>query len=134
MIVFWFFMLLEALLIPGVMMGFGSYFSKKAPKEINAAFGYRTSMSMKNRDTWEFAHMYAGKVWSRLGKILLPISIVPLLFVFGRDVETVGKVGAIIAVLQLVPMVGSIFPTEIALRKTFDQNGMRKNSEFEGKV
>ena len=35
---------------------------KKAPKEINSVFGYRTSMSMKNKDTWEFAHKYCGKV------------------------------------------------------------------------
>ncbi|MCY6372198.1 SdpI family protein [Clostridium ganghwense] len=36
---------------------------KKPPKEINSTFGYRTTMSSKNKDTWNFAHRYAGIVW-----------------------------------------------------------------------
>ena len=32
---------------------FWKIFMKKAPKEINSVFGYRTSMSMKNKDTWD---------------------------------------------------------------------------------
>ena len=55
-------MLIMDLLLPFTMIGFGRYFMKKAPKEINSVFGYRTSMSMKNKDTWEFAHKYCGKV------------------------------------------------------------------------
>ena len=58
---FWIFMLIMDLLLPFAMIGFGRYFMKKAPKEINSVFGYRTSMSMKNKDTWEFAHKYCGK-------------------------------------------------------------------------
>lgn len=72
---FWIFMLLVDLLTPLTMIGFGKYFSKKVPQEINGVFGYRTSMSMKNRDTWEFAHKYLGKIWSISGWIMLPITI-----------------------------------------------------------
>ena len=57
---FWIFMLIMDLLLPFTMIGFGRYFMKKAPKEINSVFGYRTSMSMKNKDTWKFAHKYCG--------------------------------------------------------------------------
>lgn len=60
---FWIFMMFIELLIPVTMIGFGKMFLKHSPKEINMAFGYRTSMSMKNRDTWEFAHKYCGKIW-----------------------------------------------------------------------
>lgn len=49
---FWFFMLIMDLLIPFTMIGFGKCFLKKAPDNINSVFGYRTSMSMKNKDTW----------------------------------------------------------------------------------
>lgn len=45
---FWFFMLIMELLAPITMIGFGRYFLKEAPKEINPIFGYRTRMSMKN--------------------------------------------------------------------------------------
>ena len=69
---FWIFMLIMDLLLPFTMIGFGKYFMKKAPKEINSVFGYRTSMSMKNKDTWEFAHKYCGKVWYVCGMVMLP--------------------------------------------------------------
>ena len=61
---FWIFMLIMDLLIPFTMIGFGKMFLKKAPDQINYVFGYRTSMSMKNQDTWVFAHYYCGKIWS----------------------------------------------------------------------
>lgn len=64
---YWFFMLAMNLLLPAIMIISGGYFMKKAPKEINYIFGYRTNMSMKNKDTWEFAHKYMGKLWFRLG-------------------------------------------------------------------
>lgn len=46
---FWIFMLVMDLLIPFTMVGFGKYFIKNAPKEINKVFGYRTPMSMKTK-------------------------------------------------------------------------------------
>ena len=78
---FWIFMLIMDLLLPFTMIGFGRYFMKKAPKEINSVFGYRTSMSMKNKDTWEFAHKYCGKVWYVCGMVMLPITVIFLFFV-----------------------------------------------------
>ena len=122
-------MLICDLLIPLVMIGFGRLFMKKAPAEINWAFGYRTTMSMKNRDTWEFAHKYIGKLWFYLGLIFLVFSVIPLLFVLGRDVEAVGMVGIIVCFVQLVPMVGSIIPTEIALKRNFDSNGKKRKQK-----
>ena len=77
---FWIFMLICVLLIPFTMIGFGRYFIKKAPKEINYAFGYRTSMSMKNKETWIFAHTYCGRLWLISGLIMLPLSVAPMLF------------------------------------------------------
>lgn len=124
--VFWIFMLLMDLLIPFTMIGFGKLFLNKVPQNINAVFGYRTSMSMKNKDTWEFAHMFCGKLWVRCGLVMLPVSMIPLIFVFGKSVNTIGTVGAIVCIIQMVLLIGSIFPTEVALKKTFDQNGIRR--------
>lgn len=81
---FWIFMLFIELIIPVTMIGFGKMFLKHSPKEINMVFGYRTSMSMKNRDTWEFAHKYCGKIWYTSGKILLLLSIISMFFVIGK--------------------------------------------------
>ena len=66
------------LLFPLIMIVMGRYFMKKSPKEINYIFGYRTNMSMKNKDTWDFSHKYFGKRWFRLGWLLIPISVIPM--------------------------------------------------------
>lgn len=122
---FWIFMLVMDLLIPLTMIGFGHYFLKCAPKEINIIFGYRTTMSMKNRDTWDFAHKYCGKIWYIVGIVMLPFTVIPMLFVIGKDVDIIGNLGAVICFIQMIPLIGSIFPTEKALKKTFDRNGNR---------
>ena len=123
------FMLIMDLLLPFTMIGFGRYFMKKAPKEINSVFGYRTSMSMKNKDTWEFAHKYCGKVWYVCGMVMLPITVIFMLLVIGKNEDCVGSMGGIICGVQLIPLIGligSILPTEIALKKNFDKNGTRR--------
>lgn len=126
MIFFWIFMLIMDLLVPCMMIGFGKLFLNKAPKNINYTFGYRTTMSMKNQDTWQFAHKYCGRLWFIGGLILLPVSIIPLLCVLGREIESIAAVGTVICFAQIVPLVGSIIPTEIALKRAFDKNGKRK--------
>lgn len=125
-IAFWVFMLAMDLLIPGVMIGFGKEFQKNPPTEINPGYGYRTTMSSKNQDTWDFAQRYMGKVWYQAGRWLLIPSAVPLLFMPGQDVGAVGVVGLVVSGVQLVVMLGSILVTERALKKNFDKNGKRK--------
>ena len=124
---FWIFMLLFVLMIPLTMIYFGRRFFKSPPKSINATFGYRTTMSMKNWETWKLAHTVCGRFWFRCGRILLPLSVVPMLLVIGRGTETVGYTGVIIVFIQLVPMLCALPVTEHALRKKFDKNGMRKS-------
>jgi hypothetical protein len=123
---FWFFMLIMDLLIPLLMLGFGAYSSKRAPKEINYLFGYRTEMSMKNNDTWVFAHKYCGRIWLKAGRIMLPVSFVSMLFLIGRTANTVGIYGGLLCIAQLLVLVLSIIPTEKALKRTFDEDGNRR--------
>ena len=123
---FWIFMFLMTLWMPLTMIGVGRYFQKKAPKEINAAFGYRTKRSMKNRDTWTFAHNYFGKLWHICGSILLLPSILVMLFVIGKSEDAIGTAGGIRCVIQMIFLVGPIWPTERALKHMFDKNGNRK--------
>lgn len=96
---FYIFMLALSLLTPGIMVGGGGVMAKRPPKEINAIVGYRTSMSMKNEDTWSFAHNVAGRFWLKWGKISLLASVVPMLLVIGRSEGVVGAVGAILALV-----------------------------------
>ena len=125
-IAFWIFVLAMDLLIPGVMIGFGKAFMKNPPREINPGFGYRTPRSSKNQNTWDFAQREMGSVWYKWGRILLIPSVLPLLLVLGRDVATVGVVGAAVCLWQLIPMLGSMAVVEWALKKNFDKHGKRK--------
>ena len=126
---FWIFMLVMNLLIPLVMIIFGRVFEKKPPKigMSKFAFGYRTIMSMRNADTWEYAHRFFGKLWFRFGIVLGLISIIVLFFFIGKDKDTVGFAGMIICYVQMAVMLIPVIPTEISLRKRFDKNGNRKD-------
>lgn len=123
---FWIFMVIMALLIPFTMLGFGKYFVKKAPKEINCLLGYRTSRSMKNKETWKFAHHHCGKVWIKCGWIMILISIVVMFFAVGKNEEAIKSIAESLTMIQCVCLVGSLFPTEHALKKKFDKNGILK--------
>ncbi|MBQ4344147.1 MAG: SdpI family protein [Erysipelotrichaceae bacterium] len=123
---FWFFMTCCILLIPLTMIGFGLYFQKKAPQEINILFGYRTEMSMKNKETWEFAHYTIGNIWYRTGLVLIIIVIFIMLCLFQKDINTISIAGTILMMIQLIPLIASIFLTEAALKKHFDKDGNRK--------
>lgn len=71
---FWIYMMVMNLLIPLIMIVFGMRFIKKPPEKINYIYGYRTSMSMKNQETWDFAHRYCGKLWLILGWFMIILS------------------------------------------------------------
>lgn len=121
----WIFMLVMVLFIPLTMIVFGRRFLFKAPQQINALFGYRSAMSMKNQDTWIFAHRYCGKIWYYGGWILLPIAVIVMLLTLGRDTDVITAAGTVLTLIETVVLAGAILPTEIALRKTFDQDGRR---------
>ena len=123
---FWIFMFIMVLLIPLTMLFFGWLLFRKIPKEINYVYGYRTKRSMMNEETWRFANQYFGKAWCFCGLILAPLSVMAITLVLGKGTETVGTIGGIITMLQMIPLVGAIIPTEIALKKNFDENGRRK--------
>lgn len=123
---FWIFLFTMNLLIPFTMIGFGKYFSKTAPKDINGYFGYRTSMSIKNKETWFFAHNYCGKIWFYMGIVILIISVVGMLLLIGKEEDSIENYSLLITGIQIIFILIPIPFTEIALRKKFDTKGNRK--------
>lgn len=116
------------LIIPAVMILFGKRFLEKPPKSINSSYGYRTSRSMKNQETWDFAHQVCGRIWLKMGKWMLVLSVLAalasLLFL-GRGPEAINIACCVLAGIQIVVMLGTIFPVERALKKNFDRFGRR---------
>lgn len=123
---FWLFMSFMGLLIPVIMVGFGMLFTRKPPQKINAFYGYRTHRSMKNKETWAFAHDYFGRIWIRLGFVLLIISLLVMIMIYEEGVDTIAIITSILTILQVVIMLIPIYHTEKALGMAFDKNGKRQ--------
>ena len=123
---FWFFMLVSVLLVPVTMILLGNLFYYRPPKKINSIYGYRTKRSMKNSQTWKFAHEHCGWLWMRFGAVMFALSLACINMVRGKDVDTIGICGGIIIMVQCLLLVLTIPITERALRKNFDEYGMKK--------
>ena len=123
---FWWFILICDCIIPAIMIIAGRMMWKHCPKKINGVVGYRTKMSMINMDTWRFAHDHAGKLWWKVGIGLLgPTMLIHIPF-YGASDDTMGILSIIIIVIQLVFLIGSIFPTEKALKNNFNEDGTKR--------
>ena len=81
---FWWFMLICDLIIPIAMVIGGRMMWKHCPKNINSMSGYRTTRSMKNMDTWKFANDYCGRIWWKIGWVM----IIPVSYTHLRAHET----------------------------------------------
>lgn len=123
---FWWFMFLCNLLIPMSMIICGRLLSLHAPENINGLVGYRTSRSMKNKDTWKFAQEYCGRLWWKIGWAMLPLSILIQLPFYHSSKDAVSAVGGILCTVQTVVIIVSIFPVEKALKANFTEDGRRK--------
>ena len=124
----WFYIMMFIcnLLIPIVMLICGFFMYKNPPKEINGIIGYRTTTSRKNMDTCKFAHDYCGKLWLKLGLLLLILTIIIQIPFAHSSENSIGYMTLIVEGIQLVVLLGSIVLVERALRKTFDENGVRR--------
>lgn len=97
------------LFIPVLMILCGYLMYKHTPKDINGLVGYRTAMSMKNQETWDFANNYF---------------CVPYFFMSSGNATVIM---CIAEVIQVVVLCWTIVPTERALKDNFDQDGNRKD-------
>lgn len=118
------FLFICCMLIPGTMIGFGLLWKSNPPQNINALYGYRTSMSMINKDTWSFAHRYIGRIWYLSGIITAAVSAIFLIGIKNSPNFEMNTV--YLTFLQMAIFCIGLIPTEKALNKTFDKNGQRK--------
>ena len=120
---FWIFLTICNLMIPALMIVIGKVFIKNPPKTINGIYGYRTSRSRKNQDTWNFAHLYCGKLWWKIGWVMLPLAIIGMLPVIKKNDNIVGGMSAAVVMVECIAMFMTIFLVERALAKKFDKDG-----------
>lgn len=121
---FWIFMFCCTLLIPIIMIVVGNSMRLGKFKTINFVTGYRTRRSMKNQQTWDYAHRECGLLWRRWGSTMLVLTVIAMLLFMGEDTDHIGVVGSVITVLQMIPLFLSIAIVEKKLREKFDENGL----------
>jgi uncharacterized membrane protein len=102
-----------------IMLFFGVKFRKHGSENINKIYGYRTSMSKKNKETWEFAHKYCAKSWMKLGFVMLIISIIGREITFTLIGDIQGIIEILIVTIQTAVLIISIFHVEKALKNNF---------------
>lgn len=123
---FWWFMFVFVALIPIIMILSGRMMWKHPPKRINGIIGYRSMRSMKNIDTWKFAHDYCGRLWWKIGwAVLFPSMVIHSLF-YNNSENTIGVVDIILCTVQVIALIVPFYITESALKKNFDDKGIRK--------
>ena len=120
---YWSYMLLTVLLIPAVMLIAGLILRRHAPRTPNGIWGYRTGRSLKNQETWDYGNRYIARIWFHWGLILLPLSVVPMLFFIGAGAGAIGIVVTAEILAQMFPLLFSIYLTEKALKKKFNEDG-----------
>lgn len=111
------FILICVLLIPIVMIIGGWMMWKHTPQNINGLIGYRTERSMKNIDTWNFANKYCGRLWLKLGLIMLILSAIFIIPFHVASNDIINFAVLIIMSIQCIIIVVSIFSTEKALKR-----------------
>ena len=119
---------LTLLLIPTIMIIMGKVMKNHHPKEINPIFGYRTSSSMKNIDTWKFANQLAGQTWFKWGWITLIPTVICIVWLYEKNIATMGIVATAGVFLQIIPLCAVIVPVERALKREFDDEGKRRDT------
>lgn len=116
----WWLTVICDLLLPVIMSVAGRMMWKHCPKEINGVIGYRTAKSMKNADTWKFANEYCGKLWWKIGLIMIVPTVLIHIPFYHSGETAVLIAGGIIAAVQCIVLLASIVFTEHALKKTFN--------------
>ena len=120
---FWWLLFVCNLLIPIIMILSGYWMWKHCPSDINPILGYRTKRSMKNINTWKFAHDYAGRLWWKAGWILMILTILVQLPFIKSITHAIGNLFLVIIFVQILAMLLTIIPVENTLKKKFNDDG-----------
>lgn len=129
---FWAFTLVTDLIVPALVLLFGIHYGKNgAPKNIEGHSGFRSRRATKSWDAWVFTHKLAAKIWRIAGIIMLPVTVVMMIFAIGFSVEMLAFYGSLIFALQGFTFVGTIVYVETQIKKNFNDYGVRSPESIE---
>ena len=109
-------MLYVIFIIPLVQLLTGYLMYKYPPKKINRIIGYRTFRSMKNKEMWDWANRYCGKVWLNISIILFLITALLFVLFYLNVITFTENILLIIVFGQLTIMLLSVLIIENKLK------------------
>lgn len=109
------------LLIGPLLMLFSLIYLYFPPKKINHLYGHRTSLSMKNQDTWNEANKRSALMMLLVSALTCIFQLIGIVFKVNK--ETTIFYATILLVVGLI--IGVLF-IEKQLRSIFDKDGNRK--------
>ncbi len=123
---FWIFMFIMTLLVPFSLI-FMWYVCPRI-KRVNGIMGYRTSRSMMNQSTWDFAQRVCARNSMKMFFPTTILAVVIMPFCQNKDNNTIGWIGLGVTLTQLISYGIILFLTEKDLKKEFDDRGKRRAS------
>lgn len=74
---------------------------------------------MKSQEAWDFAHRYSGRLWCGCGAVLLCLTVLMMMWLYGKSESQSTVIGGAVCIAQCVVMLLSTLPTESALKRKF---------------
>ena len=120
-------LLIGSVLIVPLVILLGGYIMRNMGSDRNNLVGYRTARSMSSPEAWLYANQECGRLWKRLGYILLwasPATMGIVIWLTGLT-NFAAYPWAILAITgtQIGTMFWSIWQIEKKLRMRFDKDG-----------
>ena len=93
------------------------------PGPVNSIFGYRTSLSCRNEDTWYCANVYAGR-------LLMVFTVMFMLVLVATEMmyKNIFIIASLISIFLVFTAAIVFLMTESHLKKTFFRDGKRRPS------
>ena len=109
------------LLIGPLMLVISLIFFYFPPKKINLSYGHRTSMSMKNQDTWKEANKRSTHMMLLVSAMTCIFQLIGIVFKVNQEKTILYATAFLLAGLII-----GVLIVEKQLRSIFDKDGNRK--------
>lgn len=109
------------MIVPVAMFVIGLRWRLKPPPFKTSGLVYRTEVTERTPEIWEFAHIHCGKLWSRFGVIMAVISTVLMVVLPG----SYQKFLLWLLTAQMLIMCVTVFMIDLLSKNLFDENGNR---------
>ncbi|MBF45160.1 MAG: hypothetical protein CMD38_02520 [Flavobacteriales bacterium] len=109
------------LLIGPLMLVISLIFFYFPPKKINLIYGHRTTLSMKNQDTWKEANKRSIHMMLLVSALTCILQLIGIFFNINQETTILNATGFLVAGLII-----GVIVIEKQLKAIFDKDGNRK--------